>query len=120
MERDGGRSSAAASPRPSRRPGRAGCAVILLVVAGGLVALAMWLGRVDDSSRTPCERYARAVAWALDNCHSGFTRNLEHHTEVCERAVDPTPECLAHLRTLACREVEQLPTSAGTVCRKRP
>lgn len=98
--------------------GRIGCAVIALAVAGLAVGAGIFLSRKEDSSRSPCERYALTMTRALDNCSSGKTRNRDYHVGTCERSVNPTPACLERIQSLPCDRLEIGPSEAGDVCRK--
>lgn len=102
-----------------RGPGKLGCLVIVLVLAGAVAGVGLLLGRKQEAAKTPCERYVATMQRALDNCSSGETRNHAHHLAVCEQSVDPTPECLERIEKLKCAELEQGPASAGDVCRKK-
>jgi hypothetical protein len=98
--------------------GRIGCAVIALAVAGLAVGGGVFLSRHEDSSKSPCERYARTMARVLDNCHSGKNRNHAYHVAACEKSVNPTDACLERIESLPCDQLEIGPTAAGPVCRK--
>lgn len=102
-----------------RGPGKLGCLVIVLVLAGAVAGVGLLLGRKQDASKTPCERYVDTMTRALDNCSSGATRNHTHHLHVCKQSVDPTPDCLDRLEALPCGELEQGPAAAGDVCLKK-
>jgi hypothetical protein len=103
-----------------RKIGRLGGAVIAVVVIAAIAGVGLWLGRVDEGSMTPCERYTELVVRELDNCHSGVTRNQADHVAVCEQSVDPSARCFERIEALACDELERLPASAGDDCRKSP
>ena len=101
-------------------PGRAGCGLIALVTIAAVLGLGMWFGQREDASRTPCERYARTVYTALDNCHSGVNRDRVYHREHCEQALEVTDECLAEIERLShrqCRELERR-VSSHQLCTK--
>lgn len=100
-------------------PGKVGCLAIVLVLAGAVVAVGFMLGRKQDASKTPCERYVTVMDRALDNCSSGATRNHDHHLAVCNQSVDPTPACLERIETMSCGELENAPSTFGDVCRKK-
>jgi len=102
-----------------KRPGKLGCLVIVLAVAGAVAGAGLLLGRRQEASMTPCERYVVTMDRALDNCSSGATRNRDHHLAVCQRSVDPTPACLDRIEALPCAELEHGPAAAGDVCRKK-
>lgn len=102
-----------------KRPGKLGCLVLVLVLAGAIAAVGLLLGRKKDAAMTPCERYVATVTQALDNCHSGKSRNHDRHLEECNASVDPTPECLDRIKALPCAELEEGPAAAGDVCRKK-
>lgn len=96
-----------------------GCALVAAALAGLVIGGGLLLGRMDEASKTGCERYAEVVAQALDNCHSGQNRSHRHHIGVCERSIDPSEECLSRIESLSCDELERgVPASAGAVCRK--
>lgn len=99
--------------------GKVGCLVIVLVVVGAVAGVGLLLGRKQQASMTPCERYLVTMDRALDNCSSGETRNREHHLAICRQSVDPTPACLERIETMKCSELEHGPSAAGDVCRKK-
>lgn len=101
----------------SKAKQRIGCLAVVVVVAGGLVGLGMWLGGREVAAMTPCQRYAETVDRMLDNCHSGKERD---ELAVCERSVDPSPACLERVEQLSCEQIERgAALSAGEVCRKK-
>ncbi len=100
-------------------PGKLGCLVIVLVLVGAVAGVGLLLGRKQEASKTPCERYVATMTRALDNCSSGETRNHAHHLAVCEQSVAPTPDCLDRIEELPCAELENAPAAAGDVCRKK-
>ena len=106
------------------RPGRIGCAAVLILVVGLAVGGGVWLGKREDASKTPCQLYARTMVGALDNCHSGQTREHAHHIAVCEQNLDPSDACLARIKEVAvqsCPDLEQWPhVASADVCRKQP
>ncbi len=102
-----------------KRPGKVGCLAIVLVLVGAVAGVGLLLGRKQEASKTPCERYVATMVRALDNCSSGETRNHAHHLAVCEQSVDPTPDCLERIEELKCAELEHAPTAAGDVCHKK-
>lgn len=102
-----------------KRPGKVGCLVIVLVLAGVVVGVGLLLGRKQAASKTPCERYVDTMVRAIDNCSSGETRNHAHHLAVCKQSVDPTPDCLERIEALSCGELEHGPAAAGDVCHKK-
>jgi hypothetical protein len=99
--------------------GKLGCLVIVVALVGAIVGLGLFFGRRQDASMTPCERYAETMIDAIDNCSSGKNRNHTYHVETCETSIDPTPECLDHIRALSCSDVEKGVLAAGDVCRKK-
>jgi hypothetical protein len=100
------------------KPRRVGCAVVLLAVVAVVVGAGFFLGRREDASKSPCERYAETMAGALDNCSSGRNRNSSYHVAACERSVNPSEACLERLKSLPCDQLDLAPGSAGPVCRK--
>lgn len=103
----------------SKRSGKLGCLVIVLVLAGAVAGVGLLVGRKQEASMSPCERYVTTMARALDNCSSGQNRNHAHLMAICERSVNPTPACLERIDALPCAELEQGPAAAGDVCRKK-
>jgi hypothetical protein len=100
--------------------GRVGCALVVLVAIGAVVATGLWLGRKRDAERTPCERYMRTLLTAGDHCHSGVTRNAEHHLAICERSIEPTEACFDAIRAMTCPEINADPTGVSLpACQKR-
>ena len=83
-----------------------------------MIATGVWLGQRQDASRTPCERYARAAARALANCHSG-DRDHQAHLAACERSVQPDEGCFDRLGALSCDSIERNPNVVVDVCRKQ-
>jgi len=96
-----------------------GCLALFVVVVGVVLGIGMLLANRDDAKRTPCERYARTVWKALDNCHSGVNRSHKHHVQICEARVNATDKCLKKVRSLSCNELERgVAASAGDACAK--
>ena len=96
-----------------------GCLAIFLVAAGLIAGIGMYLGSREDAAKTPCERYAKVVAVALDNCHSGVNRSHRHHIAICEQMVNPSSDCLGKIKKLSCDELERGPAvSVGDACLK--
>ena len=85
-----------------------------------MLGLGVFMGQRKQAQLTPCERYARAVYTALDNCHSGVNRDREHHRAHCEANLEITDECFEEIRQLslrdACRELEHR-VSSYQLCR---
>lgn len=105
----------------SKLRGRIGCALVLVLAIGAVIGTGLWLGRSQDAERTPCERYMRTLRIALDHCHSGVTRNPEHHLGICERSIEPTEACFDAIRAMTCPEINADPTGASLpACRKQP
>jgi hypothetical protein len=105
----------------SKLRGRIGCALVVLVAIGAVVGVGLWMGRKQDAERTPCERYMRTILTAGDHCHSGVTRNAEHHLAICERSIDPTEACFDAIRAMTCPQINADPTGASLpACRKQP
>jgi hypothetical protein len=104
----------------SKKSNNVGCALIAIALLGLFIVTGLWLGRRDDAAKTPCERYADVAARVLYNCHSGQTKELEHHIAVCERVLDPTTACLERLDALTCDELNQPPErAAGAACARK-
>lgn len=104
--------SANSEPRSRRR---------LVILAGviALLAAGVMLGRCQQSTMSPCERYADAVIRALDNCHSGQNRSMERHVAECERSIDPSEECIERIGELTCPELENgIVQSGPDACRR--
>jgi hypothetical protein len=102
---------------------RIGCAVVVVAVLIVAVGGGLWLGHRDDEAKTPCERYARTVARALDNCHSGQNRTYSHHVEICEKSLQPDDACLEQIRKLSqtsCETLEREVFDGFAGCRKQP
>jgi hypothetical protein len=97
--------------------GRIGCALAVLVAAGMVAGGGFILARMDDASRTPCQRFARTLERALANCSSG--RSSSQLVQVCEKTVDPSDACMERIKELSCADLELAPATAGEVCRKR-
>jgi hypothetical protein len=105
----------------SKLRGRIGCALVVLVAIGAVVGVGLWMGRKQDAERTPCERYMRTILTAGDHCHSGVTRNAEHHLAICERSIDPTEACFDAIRAMTCPQINADPTGASLpACHKQP
>jgi hypothetical protein len=105
----------------SKLRGRIGCALLVLLAIGAVIGTGLWIGRKQDAERTPCERYMRVILEAGDHCHSGVTRNAEHHLGICERSINPTEACFDAIRSMTCPEINSDPTGASLpACRKRP
>ena len=97
-----------------------GCALIAAALVGLVIGGGVLLDRMDEASKTGCERYAEVVAQALDNCHSGQNRSHRHLIGVCRRSIDPSSECLSRIEELSCDELERgVPASAGAACQKQ-
>lgn len=104
----------------SHKANSVGCALIALVALGLFLGAGLWLGKRDDASKTPCERYAEVAYRVLYNCHSGLSKAVEHHTAVCEQVIDPTPACLERLEALTCDELRRPPEIAtGAACARK-
>jgi hypothetical protein len=93
-----------------KRSGRAGCAALAVLVIAAVLGVGMFFGQRKEASLSPCERYARTVYTALDNCHSGVNRDREFHRQYCEQNLTVTEQCLEEIREIsirdACRELE--------------
>jgi len=90
-----------------KKPSRLRGIVVFITGITIVLGIAMWFGKADEASTTPCELYARTVFKALDNCHSGRNRSSRHHIEICEQKVNPTTTCLSAIRALSCDELER-------------
>tara|TARA_R110000868_G_scaffold55996_1_gene173756 strand:+ start:100 stop:522 length:423 start_codon:yes stop_codon:yes gene_type:complete len=101
----------------SHKANSVGCAVVGIVGLGIFLAAGLWFAKRDDASKTPCERYAEVANRILYNCHSGLSKEVDHHTAVCERQIDPTAACLERLEALTCDELRRPPEiAAGVAC----
>lgn len=97
---------------------RIGCALVILAL-GVVLGAGLWIARKQDAERTPCERYMRTLRISLDHCHSGVTKNPEHHLGICEELIDPTEACFDAIRAMTCPEIDADPTGASLpACRK--
>ena len=104
----------------AKRRSRVGGGLIAILAIAAILGLGMWCGQRQEASLEPCERYARAVHTALDNCHSGVNRDRVYHREHCERAIDVTAACLKEIEELSllqCRELERR-VSSHQLCRE--
>jgi len=101
------------------KPGKVGCLVIVVALAGVITAAGLLLGRKQEASATPCERFVATYIRALDNCSSGYTQNHAHHIAACEKAIDPTPECLEWIEELPCPKLDLGPEAVGGICSKK-
>jgi hypothetical protein len=92
-----------------------GCLAVVVALVGGVLGVSFLL-REDKS---PCDRYVEVVVRARENCHSGQTRDRDHHRRMCHERANPTDACLERIEKLTCDEVErELPGVAGPVCLK--
>tara|TARA_R110002073_G_scaffold334897_1_gene525496 strand:+ start:46079 stop:46408 length:330 start_codon:yes stop_codon:yes gene_type:complete len=108
------------SEEESHKANNVGCALIALVGIGLFLGAGLWFAKQDEASKTPCERYAEVANRILYNCHSGLSKSVDHHTAVCERAIDPTPACLQRLEQLTCDDLRQPPEiAAGAACARK-
>ncbi len=102
----------------------AGPAIVAVAVALFL-GLGSFFNSRENADKTPCERYAKVVSQALDNCHSGVNRSHRYHIGVCKKLkVNVTDACLDAIRKLSksneCEALEAGPaTSVGEVCFSR-
>ena len=104
----------------SQRSNNIGCVLFAFAAIGIFLGVAFWLGKRDDAAKTPCERYAEVAYRVLYNCHSGLPKEVDHHTAICERALDPTPACLERLESLTCDELRSPPEIAtGEACARK-
>ena len=90
-----------------KKPSRMRGAAALILGIAIVLSAAMWFGKADEASTTPCQLYARTVSKALDNCHSGRNRSSRHHIKICKQNVNPTKACLSAIRALSCDELER-------------
>ena len=92
-----------------------GCLAVVLALAGAVFGIS-YLMREDKS---PCDRYVDTVVTARQNCHSGQTRDRDHHRRMCHERANPTDACLERIENMTCDEIErELPGAAGEVCVK--
>ena len=90
--------------RKTKGPRRAGCGLVAGLVILAVLGVGWVMGQRKEASLTPCERYARTVYTALDNCHSGVNRDREHHQQYCEANLHVTDACLEEIRSYSLRD----------------
>jgi hypothetical protein len=102
------------------KPNTLGCAIFAIAILGLVIGAGLWFAKSKDAAMTPCEKYGAIANRVLYNCHSGLDKAPEHHTAVCERALDPTPACLKRLEALTCDELRVPPEVAtGEACARK-
>ncbi len=102
--------------KPNRWKGR----LVLVAIAAAVVAAAIFFGKADEESKTPCQIYAKTVTKALDNCHSGRNRSHRHHIDICEKLVAPTQSCFDAIRAQSCDELDRTARAFGGAACEKP